>query len=156
MRKSKENVMTMLQELAKVEGYNLVSAKFKTLPYSPAQELRASHRAALRTLGIEGGTLTLDLDNYPIRGGSKKRHPTYVTKEILKSDPTCAYCGNKSSTVDHVVPRARGGSNNRKNLVGCCFPCNNLKGAFLPKELGWKLRLPQRAFDYELNGVKVD
>ena len=40
----------------------------------------------------------------------------------------CAYCGNGSElTIDHVVPRSRGGSDFTKNVVCCCNSCNQQK-----------------------------
>ena len=43
---------------------------------------------------------------------------------------TCAYCGDRGGRLecDHVVPLARGGSNDPENLVTACFPCNRDKG----------------------------
>ena len=41
----------------------------------------------------------------------------------------CAYCGSKNNlTMDHVVPRAKGGSDFTKNVVCCCHSCNQNKG----------------------------
>lgn len=44
----------------------------------------------------------------------------------------CVYCGvnqkQERLTVDHVIPRSRGGSNTIRNLVTCCYPCNDHKG----------------------------
>lgn len=53
----------------------------------------------------------------------------------------CVYCGKAASTVDHVVPRSRGGANTWKNLVSSCRDCNHSKGDRLLSELGWKLRI---------------
>jgi len=39
----------------------------------------------------------------------------------------CFYCGGEPNSVDHVVPRSRGGRDG-KNLVPCCFRCNQMKG----------------------------
>ena len=40
----------------------------------------------------------------------------------------CAYCGNESElTIDHVVPRSKGGSDFTKNVVCCCNSCNQQK-----------------------------
>jgi len=39
----------------------------------------------------------------------------------------CFYCGEAPNSVDHVVPRSRGGKDG-KNLVPCCFRCNQMKG----------------------------
>ncbi|CKT12837.1 HNH endonuclease [Mycobacterium tuberculosis] len=52
----------------------------------------------------------------------------------------CAYCGGKADTVDHVVPRSRGGAHSWENCVACCSPCNHRKGDRLLTELGWALR----------------
>jgi len=52
----------------------------------------------------------------------------------------CAYCGAKADTVDHVVPRSRGGDHSWENCVACCSTCNHRKGDKLLTELGWSLR----------------
>ena len=49
----------------------------------------------------------------------------------------CAYCGAKADTVDHVVPRSRGGDHSWENCVACCSTCNHRKGDKLLAELGW-------------------
>ena len=56
----------------------------------------------------------------------------------------CAYCGAKADTVDHVVPRSRGGEHCWENCVACCSSCNHRKGDRLLIELGWTLfRVPR-------------
>lgn len=52
----------------------------------------------------------------------------------------CAYCGSKADTVDHVVPRSRGGGHTWENCVACCASCNHKKADKLLSELGWTLR----------------
>jgi 5-methylcytosine-specific restriction endonuclease McrA len=51
---------------------------------------------------------------------------------------TCQYCGNERGhlTVDHVVPRSKGGTSSWDNIVACCAPCNRRKGDRLPKQVG--------------------
>lgn len=47
----------------------------------------------------------------------------------------CAYCGSKKNlTIDHILPRSRGGKNTWENLVTCCSPCNFKKGDRTPEE----------------------
>jgi len=53
----------------------------------------------------------------------------------------CAYCGGKADTVDHVVPRSRGGEHSWENCVAACSSCNHRKADKLLTELGWTLRL---------------
>jgi 5-methylcytosine-specific restriction endonuclease McrA len=67
---------------------------------------------------------------------------------LLRDRYTCQFCGNvfpaSELTLDHVVPRSRGGRTDWDNLVACCYPCNNLKGDRLLEEAGVKLlRLPR-------------
>lgn len=52
----------------------------------------------------------------------------------------CAYCGGKAETIDHVVPRSRGGEHSWENCVACCADCNHRKADKLLSELGWTLR----------------
>ena len=51
------------------------------------------------------------------------------------------YCGGKADTVDHVVPRSRGGEHTWENCVAACSACNHRKADKLLTELGWTLRL---------------
>lgn len=65
-------------------------------------------------------------------------------KNILKRDMyKCAYCGRSDLplTIDHVVPRARGGEDSWENLVAACIVCNNRKGNKSPEEVGLVLRV---------------
>lgn len=59
-------------------------------------------------------------------------------QNILKRDKhTCVYCGStKNLTLDHLLPKSRGGQNTWTNLVCACFPCNHRKGARTPEEAG--------------------
>ncbi|MCV7057806.1 HNH endonuclease [Mycolicibacterium gilvum] len=51
----------------------------------------------------------------------------------------CAYCGSKADTVDHVIPRSRGGAHTWENCVAACSACNHRKADKLLSELGWSL-----------------
>jgi len=65
---------------------------------------------------------------------AKRRFRQSIKAEF---DHTCAYCGRShedngnalSLTIDHVRPRAHGGSSLRSNLVPACRRCNNAKGS---------------------------
>ena len=47
----------------------------------------------------------------------------------------CAYCGSKKElTIDHILPKSRGGKNSWSNLITCCLPCNLKKGDKTPEE----------------------
>jgi len=63
-------------------------------------------------------------------------------KNILKRDGfRCQYCGHKATnlTIDHVIPKSRGGTDNWENLVAACHKCNNRKGNRTPEEANMTL-----------------
>ena len=63
-------------------------------------------------------------------------------REIFRRDGyTCQYCGQKSNslTMDHVVPRHRGGLHSWENLVSACPSCNRRKGGRTPEEARMQL-----------------
>jgi 5-methylcytosine-specific restriction endonuclease McrA len=54
---------------------------------------------------------------------------------------TCQYCGSRAQlTVDHVVPRSKGGASTWDNIVASCAPCNRRKGDSLLRHSGMALR----------------
>ena len=72
---------------------------------------------------------------------------------LIRDEFTCIYCGavpgsmlkgkvlTKSDfTIDHIVPRSRGGKDTWTNTACACFACNHRKGDRLPNEMGLKLR----------------
>lgn len=55
-----------------------------------------------------------------------------LTREVLPTDEPGAYVsppGYEYPTLDHVVPRCRGGGHGQGNLVACCPKCNARKGS---------------------------
>ncbi|MCC9166569.1 HNH endonuclease [Pontibacter harenae] len=60
---------------------------------------------------------------------------------IMRRDNYCCqYCGSdKNLTLDHLLPRCRGGETNWQNLVTACSRCNTRKGDRIPEEAGLKL-----------------
>lgn len=65
----------------------------------------------------------------PLTRGALMRRDNFV----------CAYCGRRAETIDHVVPRSRGGTHTWENCVASCMRCNHSKGNRLIEELGWTL-----------------
>jgi 5-methylcytosine-specific restriction endonuclease McrA len=69
---------------------------------------------------------------------------------LLRDRNTCQYCGvvlsSSELTLDHVVPRSRGGSSTWENLVACCHPCNRKKGNHLVSEISMKLLKEPKPF----------
>ena len=59
---------------------------------------------------------------------------------------TCQYCGSRANlTVDHVIPRSKGGDSTWENIVASCAPCNRRKGDLLPAQANMTPRRAPRA-----------
>jgi 5-methylcytosine-specific restriction endonuclease McrA len=71
------------------------------------------------------------------------RFPVPMTRGgVLRRDRRlCVYCGKRADTIDHVVPRSRGGTHSWENCVAACRVCNSRKADRLVEELGWTLRV---------------
>jgi 5-methylcytosine-specific restriction endonuclease McrA len=52
----------------------------------------------------------------------------------------CVYCGAAATSLDHVVPRSRGGPHTWDNVVSACGRCNHVKADRTVADLGWRLR----------------
>lgn len=59
---------------------------------------------------------------------------------LIRDHHRCGYCDRHANTVDHIVPRCRGGASTWDNLVAACLRCNNVKGDRGLDQLGWRLR----------------
>jgi len=58
---------------------------------------------------------------------------------FARDDHRCQYCGATADSIDHVVPRARGGMHTWDNVVAACRPCNIRKRDRLLEESGMRL-----------------
>ncbi len=58
---------------------------------------------------------------------------------LQRDNHRCAYCGGGADTVDHVLPRSRGGRHEWSNVVAACVRCNHRKADRLLQEIGWQL-----------------
>lgn len=71
---------------------------------------------------------------------------------LARDGHSCQYCGStRHLTLDHVIPRSRGGGTSWDNVVTSCSQCNTRKGDRLPAEMGMTLRVrprPPRPTDF--------
>ncbi|MCP9768800.1 HNH endonuclease [Lacihabitans sp. LS3-19] len=70
------------------------------------------------------------------------RNVVMTRQNIFKRDNnTCVYCGKTTDlTLDHVIPKARGGKTHWENLVTACKRCNSTKGCSTPDEANMNLK----------------
>lgn len=80
-----------------------------------------------------------------VRVPQSRRVPVTRRGVLRRDGSRCAYCGKSASTIDHVMPRSRGGQDTWTNLVACCLRCNNVKSDRTPQEMGWELRFAPAA-----------
>ena len=69
-------------------------------------------------------------------------HRRKITRRAVfaRDNWTCQYCGSRGNlTVDHVIPRSKGGGSTWDNIVASCAPCNRRKGNALPRQAGMNL-----------------
>ena len=73
------------------------------------------------------------------------RQPVKLNRRNIyaRDNSRCQYCGKKfptsELTLDHIVPRSRGGDTSWTNMVCCCVKCNVRKGGRVPREAGLTL-----------------
>ena len=104
-----------------------------------AEVLREDTQKIVTTIGEFVRPLVIRLLNY-VRFTSS---PLKLNRKRLyrRDGNQCVYCSSKKNlTIDHVIPKSRGGKNTWANLVTCCNPCNIKKGNRTPEEVGMKLR----------------
>jgi 5-methylcytosine-specific restriction endonuclease McrA len=85
-----------------------------------------------------------------LRVGNPERHwkvPPVNRREVLRRDNhTCQYCGStKHLTLDHVIPRSKGGQHTWDNVVTACEKCNSTKSDRLLHEAGMVLKTKPKA-----------
>lgn len=103
-------------------------------------EIAADFAARLEELTEE--IVNLEIEVYPLNGGFighaiegtelvAKRASKHNFRQAIFDhwESSCAYCGEHADTLDHVVPRHKGGLTIKGNLVSCCRRCNGSKGA---------------------------
>lgn len=99
---------------------------------------RAGERSVITVSSIIGV-------NGPVQAERMRKTSPYPERSILYSRDAhiCAYCGDSfeynTLTIDHVIPKSRGGKNTWVNCVTACRPCNNRKGSRTPEEANMKL-----------------
>jgi len=78
--------------------------------------------------------------NTKLWGNTYQQGPLYQNKLrsfiFSRSNNKCVYCGAKATDIDHVIPRANGGTNSVHNLVASCRACNQMKSNKTLKEFG--------------------
>lgn len=127
-----------------------------SLRHPPGTQDTAIHTIRL-PLRVPDVLILSDYDRLPMK-------EVHLSRENLfeRDGCTCQYCGKtfpeNELTIDHVIPRERGGRNTWENLVTACKKCNSLKANKLPHEAGMRLqrkpaRPPRLPFAATVQGI---
>jgi len=118
--------MAILMPDLTVQVYN---ADYRVLSRVPWQEaVRLILRGAVYVIGVHNPAVHVHSPSLVIE--------LPVSVALRRDRYVCAYCGGHADTVDHVLPRCRGGGDIWFNLVAACQCCNGLKGDRTPQEAG--------------------
>jgi 5-methylcytosine-specific restriction endonuclease McrA len=92
-------------------------------------------------IGVYPIPTVVRLVSYVVTRWRHSRGPAWSRPGVLARDGRgCGYCGKAASTIDHVLPRSRGGGNTWENTVAACGRCNGRKGDRTPAEARMPLR----------------
>ena len=116
-------------------GFNLVFKGKAEVVQSTGEPLVTSLGEFLRPVIIR----LLDYISY------RPKKISVSKNRIMKRDKfRCVYCGSQRQlTIDHVIPKSKGGQNTWSNMVTCCSKCNCKKGNRTPEEAGLKPVYPK-------------
>lgn len=64
---------------------------------------------------------------------------------LARDEHRCVYCGAAATSLDHVIPKSRGGRHTWDNVVAACGRCNHAKADRSVADLGWRLPRQPRA-----------
>ncbi len=77
---------------------------------------------------------------YFVRVPYQRRAPLSRRAVFLRDGGRCQYCGAKAESIDHVIPRSRGGEHTWENVVAACERCNSAKRDRLLEDTPMRLR----------------
>jgi hypothetical protein len=94
-----------------------------------------------RQLGVFPLPKVVRLVRYVVARWRYTAGPAWSRKGVIARDHgLCGYCGGPAGTVDHIMPRSRGGKDSWRNTAAACDRCNQRKGDRTPVEAGMRLR----------------
>jgi 5-methylcytosine-specific restriction endonuclease McrA len=82
----------------------------------------------------------------------------HVSRRVIftRDDWECQYCGEHGNTIDHVMPKSRGGKNTWGNMVAACRDCNHRKADRTPQEAGMSMPIiPAKGASKRLDRIQM-
>jgi CRISPR/Cas system Type II protein with McrA/HNH and RuvC-like nuclease domain len=132
-----ENVLVLNSDYTPINvtsvkrGFSLVYKGKAEILKSADDPIYSGYKQYIRPIVIR----LLDYVKYRIKSIKVNRSRIYK-----RDNYECAYCASKKTlTIDHIIPRSRGGNNTWNNLITCCHRCNVKKADRTPEEAGMVL-----------------
>lgn len=94
---------------------------------------------------IGSATLSLEIPSvirlrYYVKVPYKRTAPLSRRAVFARDQGKCQYCGRSAESIDHVIPRSKGGPHSWDNVVACCRKCNTFKGDRLLENCSLRLK----------------
>ena len=128
-------------------GWVLDPISYELLDFDAWCAEERAHGAARRIPTPRGSLPAPDVIVLREYADQPKGRVSFSRRNLERRDrQTCQYCGRRvqASTIDHVVPRSKGGPTSWENCVLACSTCNHRKADRTPREAGMPLRTDPR------------
>ena len=94
-------------------------------------------KVMIENVSFDTAQMSSDTKLYGVQYQQGPLYDTNLREFIFsKTNGRCSYCGAKAEEIDHIVPRAKGGTNSTYNLTPACRACNKKKSNSSLKEFG--------------------
>lgn len=102
-----------------------------------------------------GDPLVIALNRYVPKRKLEVNPDALVSKRMILSRDgyVCSYCGQFGNTVDHIIPKSKGGPSTWSNLTTSCKDCNGKKGDLHLNEVGYRAPKIPRSFIPQRNVI---
>ena len=131
---------------ATYEPLSVVSAQRATcLVLADKADVLEDDGHVMRSASLEVPSPSVIRLRYMVRVPYVRRASMSRRAIFARDDHRCQYCGDRADSIDHVMPRSRGGSNTWENVAAACRRCNMTKRDRTPAEAGMRLARPCRA-----------
>ena len=78
--------------------------------------------------------------NYYVKAPYARRVALNRENIFIRDKYVCQYCGNQAESIDHIIPKSKGGEHEWQNVVACCKKCNLIKADKLLHETHLNLK----------------
>lgn len=102
-------------------------------------EIVESNGTSIRSVSISIPKPEVIRLKYYVKVPPRKRVPLSNKAILLRDNYRCGYCGLHATTIDHILPKSKGGNHTWENCISACSKCNTKKGSKILSELGWTL-----------------